>query len=110
MLQRTGHAWQQIRQQKNYLSFIVTSTTKKAVALACLLLSIFPEETFMSPSCQPPHAGGDCLWQAYSCVAPWPHPVSGVCSWTTGKCQLPWPVPGGGLSVGHSMRFAGADT
>ena len=40
MLQRTGHTWSQMKQWGNPLSLIVTSATKKAVALACLLLSI----------------------------------------------------------------------
>jgi hypothetical protein len=40
MLQRTGYAWPQMKQWGNPLSLMETSATKKAVALACLLLSI----------------------------------------------------------------------
>ena len=40
MLPCLEHTWLQMQQQANYLSSVVTSTTRKAVALACLLLSI----------------------------------------------------------------------
>src|SRR5215211_6828512 len=47
----------------------------------------------MLSRCLPPHARGDCLWQAYSPFPPRPRPASGACSWTTGKCQLLWAIP-----------------
>src|SRR5207244_12808099 len=51
ILQRIGHAWQQMKQGKNYLGFLVTSTTQKAAVLACLLLSIYLGE--MGSACLP---------------------------------------------------------
>src|SRR5215470_6606816 len=40
-----------MQQQENYPNLIVPSTTKKAVALACLLLFLLPGE--IGPSCHP---------------------------------------------------------
>src|SRR6266567_1053253 len=94
ILPRTGHAWQQMKQCKNYLSFLVTSTTQKAAVLACPLLSIFPGE--MGPACHPNAS---------------PHTQEEIAYGKRIRASLPGPTPRLGYAHGllASARFPGRD-
>src|SRR5215831_3465465 len=99
MLQRTGHVWQQMRQQKNYPSFIVPSTTKKAVALACLLLSIFLEENLHVPHASPHTQEEIAYGKRIRASLPGPTPRLGYTHGLLASASVPRDCVGGGGTV-----------